>query len=234
MKTVNSHQSSVISQNKEQKTKTSDPRLLTSDFKLYLITDRKLFNTQCSLYIAVEDALNAGVKVIQLRETDLPTRKLLDMATWMLELTKEYGAKLFINDRVDIALAVGADGVHLGQKSIPAHAVRKIPGNRLLIGVSTHSIDEAIEAERDGADFITIGPIYQTPSKLKYGNPIGIETLKKVKSEVSIPVLAIGGIKLDKVKEVKEAGADGIALISAIFTAENIKETTEEFLRLLK
>lgn len=203
------------------------------DFKLYLITDRKLFTTGCSLYTAVEDALNAGVKVIQLREKDLPTRKLFDMASWMIELTKEYGAKLLINDRVDIALAAGADGVHLGQKSIPAHAVRKISGNKLLIGVSTHSIDEAIEAERDGADFITLGPIYQTPSKLKYGNPIGIETLRKVKSEVSIPVLAIGGIKLDRVKETMEAGADGIALISAIFTAEKIKETTEEFLKLL-
>jgi thiamine-phosphate pyrophosphorylase len=117
---------------------------------------------------------------------------------------------------------------------MPARPVRKISGNKLLIGVSTHGIDEAIEAEKDGADFITVGPIYQTPSKLKYGNPIGIDTLRKVKSKVSIPVLAIGGIKVDKVKEVTEVGADGIALISAILTAENIKETTEEFMRLLK
>lgn len=188
------------------------------------------------MYLAIETALKAGVKFIQLREKHLPTRKLLDMGYWMSELTKEYGAKLFINDRVDIALAVGADGVHLGQDSIPAHAVRKIAGDKLLVGVSTHGIDEAIEAEKDGADFITLGPVYQTPSKLKYGNPIGIDTdtLRRVKSKISIPVLAIGGIKLDKVKEVMEAGADGVALISAILTAENIKETSEEFLRLLK
>ena len=205
-----------------------------SNFKLYLITHTELFTAQCSMYLAIETALKAGVKFIQLREKHLPTRKLLDMGYWMSELTKEYGAKLFINDRVDIALAVGADGVHLGQDSIPAHAVRKIAGDKLLVGVSTHGIDEAIEAEKDGADFITLGPLYQTPSKLKYGSPIGINILREVKSKVSIPVLAIGGIKLDKVKEVIEAGADGLALISAILTAENIKETTEEFLRLLK
>jgi thiamine-phosphate pyrophosphorylase len=186
------------------------------------------------MYLAIETALKAGVKFIQLREKHLPTRQLLDMGYWVSELTKEYGAKLFINDRVDIALAIGADGVHLGQDSIPAHAVRKIAGDKLLVGVSTHGIDEAMEAEKDSADFITLGPIYQTPSKLKYGSPIGINILREVKSKVSIPVLAIGGIKLDKVKEVIKAGADGIALISAILTAENIKETTEEFLRLLK
>ena len=204
------------------------------DFKLYLITDRKLFTTECLFYMAVEDALKGGIKVIQLREKDLPTRKLLKMAQWMRDITKEYGAKLFINDRVDIALSVEADGVHLGQNSIPAYAARKISEEKLLIGVSTHGIDEAIEAEKGGADFITLGPIYETPSKLKYGNPIGIDTLRKVKSKISIPVLAIGGINLDKVLEVMEAGADGIALISAILKAENIKETTEKFMRFLK
>jgi thiamine-phosphate pyrophosphorylase len=204
------------------------------DLKLYLITDRKLFNAQCSMYLAIEAALKGGVKFIQLREKNLPTRKLLDMAYWMLELTKEYNAKLLINGRVDIALAVNADGVHLGQKSLPAHAVRKIAGNKFLIGVSTHSFDEAVGAEEDGADFITLGPIYQTPSKLKYGEPIGIDILRRVKSRVSIPVLPIGGIKLDKVEEVMDAGADGVALISAILAAEDIMGTTKEFLRLIK
>lgn len=204
------------------------------DFKLYLITDRKLFKAQCSLCLAIEDALKAGVKVIQLREKDLPTRELLNMTYMMRDLTEQYNARLFINDRVDIALAVGADGVHLGQNSIPVHAVRKISGNKLLIGVSTHSIDEAIEAEKDGADYITLGPIYRTLSKLKYGKPIGINILKEVRAVVSIPIFAIGGIKLDKVEELTEAGADGVALISAILTAKNIKETTEEFMRLLK
>jgi thiamine-phosphate pyrophosphorylase len=205
-----------------------------TDLKLYLITDGKLFNTLCSMYVAIEAALRAGVKFIQLREKHLETRNLLDMASWMLELTKEYNAKLLINDRIDIALAVNADGVHIGQESLPVHTVRKIVGNKLLIGVSTHSLGEAVGAEKNGADFITLGPIYHTPSKLNYGNPIGVDILRRVKSKISIPVLPIGGIKLDKVKEVMDAGADGVALISAILTADNIMGTTKEFLRLIK
>lgn len=202
--------------------------------KLYLITDRKLFHAQCSFYLALETALQAGVKYIQLREKRLPTKNLLDMAYWVRELTNEYGAKLLVNDRVDIALAVGADGVHLGQESLPAHAARKITGDNFLIGVSTHGIDEALQAELEGADFITLGPIYNTPSKLKYGDPIGVDILKQVKSRVSIPVLAIGGIKTDAVHEVMSAGADGVAVISGILAAEDIRGTTEEFLRLVQ
>lgn len=202
--------------------------------KLYLITDRKLFHAQCEFYLALETALMAGVKFIQLREKHLPERMILDMAYWVLELAREYGAKLLVNDRVDIALAAGADGVHLGQKSLPAHAVRKITGDDFLIGVSTHSLHEALEAEKDGADFITLGPIYHTPSKARYGEPIGVDVIRQVKSRVSVPVLAIGGIKTDTVHEVLNAGADGVAVISGILTAENIRGTTEEFLRLVQ
>lgn len=204
------------------------------DFRLYLITDRKLFTDQDSLFSAVEEALKGGLKAVQLREKDLGTRDLLNMAYRFKELTKKYNAKLFINDRVDISLAIEADGVHLGQKSIPAQAARKISGKALLIGVSTHSLHEAIEAERQGADFITLGPIYETPSKLRYGDPIGIDVLRKVKSHVLIPVFAIGGIKPDKVKDVVDAGADGVAVISAVLKSDNIKKTVEEFMELLR
>ena len=208
-------------------------RAVAINFSLYLITDRKLLTPHSSLLTAVEDALKGGIKAVQLREKDLNTRELLELAYKMRELTKKYHAKLFINDRVDIALAVDADGVHIGQKSIPAHAVRKIVQDKLIIGVSTHNLDEALEAERSGADFITLGPIYETPSKLKYGKPIGVDTLKRMKLEVSLPVFGIGGIKLDKVKEVMDAGANGIALISAILASKDIRKTTEDFLRLL-
>ena len=218
---------------KEQRAKSKEQRAVAINFSLYLITDRKLLTPHSSLLTAVEDALRGGVKVVQLREKDLNTRELLELAYKMRELIKKYHAKLFINDRVDIALAVDADGVHIGQKSIPAYAVRKIVQDKLIIGVSTHSFDEALEAERSGADFITLGPIYETPSKLKYGKPIGVDTLKRVKLEVSLPVFGIGGIKLDKVREVKETGADGIALISAILASKDIRKTTEDFLRLL-
>jgi len=186
------------------------------------------------MYLAFETALKAGVKVIQLREKDLPARELLDMAKWMRDLTREYRAHLVVNDRVDIAIAVEADGVHLGRQGIPVSAVRKITGEKLCVGVSTHSFTEAIDAEKDGADFITLGPVYKTPSKLRFGDPVGREVLREAKSRISIPVLAIGGIKQGNVKEVADTGADGIALISAILTSENIKETTEDFLRLLK
>ncbi len=203
------------------------------DFNLYLITNRKLFPTYCSLYLALEDALKAGVKAIQLREKDLPIKEVFKMALWMRDLTKEYDAKLFINDRTDVAIAVKAEGLQLSQNSMPVHAVRKITNN-LLIGVSTHSIEEGIKAEKEGADFITFGPVYETPSKSGYYNTTGIESIRDLKMHISIPLFAIGGIKPERVKEVKEAGADGIALISAILTSKNIHKTTDEFMRLLK
>lgn len=204
------------------------------DFKLYLITERKLVTRYSSLVTAVEEALKSGVKAVQLREKDLGTRELLDMAYTMREITDKYRAKLFINDRVDIALSVEADGIHLGQKSMPAYAVRRIVKDKFMIGVSAHSIEEAKQAEKGGADFITLGPVYQTPSKLKYGQPLGVDIIRKAKDEISIPVFAIGGIKKDRIKEVLDAGADGVALISGILGAKDIKEKTGEFLELLK
>lgn len=204
------------------------------DFRLYLITDRKLKADSCTLYAAVEEALKGGVKAVQLREKDLGTRELLDVTYKMRELTTKYNAKLFINDRIDVALAVGADGVHLGQQSIPVHAVRSITKDKFIIGVSTHSIDEAREAEKAGADFITLGPIYRTPSKLKYGEPIGIDTLRKVKAGVSIPVFAIGGIKENRIEEVMGAGADGIALISGILGVVDMKSAAKNYIMRVK
>lgn len=202
-------------------------------FKLYLITNRKLFADSGEVFTAVEDALKAGVKAVQLREKDLPTRDLLDMAYRMRELTARYNARLFINDRADIAMCVNADGVHLGQSSMPAYAVGKVVGDRMMIGVSTHNLDEALTAEREGADFITFGPIYPTPSKLKYGKPVGVESLKKIAERVVIPIFGIGGIKPDNAKEVVNAGAYGAALISGILGETDIKSATKKYLKTL-
>ncbi len=138
---------------------------MTPDFKLYLITDRKLFAAHCSMYLEIETVIEAGVKAIQLREKDLSTRELLDMAHWMRDLTNEYGSKFLINDRVDIALAVKADGVHLGQNSMPASAVRKISGDRLLIGVSTHSIDGGRASGKGGSGLHNPWPHIRDPVK---------------------------------------------------------------------
>ncbi|MCL5062945.1 MAG: thiamine phosphate synthase [Nitrospiraceae bacterium] len=203
-------------------------------FKLYLITDRKLFADSGEMFAAVEEALKAGVKAVQLRENDLATRELLDMAYRMRELTARYNARLFINDRADIAMCVNADGVHLGQSSMPVYAARKVVGDKFMIGVSTHNLDEALTAEREGADFITFGSIYRTPSKLKYGRPVGIESLKIVAEKVSIPVFGIGGIKPDNAKEVINAGAYGVALISGILSAADVTSASMEYLTQIK
>lgn len=201
------------------------------DFRLYLITDRKLVTRNSLLVTAVEEALKGGVKSIQLREKDLGIREMLDMAYKLRDITGRYNAKLFINDRVDIALAVGADGVHLGQSSMPAYAAKKASRGKLIAGVSAHSLAEAREAERDGADFITFGPVYKTPSKLKYGEPVGTDALNKACNSVSIPVFAIGGIKTENIKPVLDSGAYGAAVISAILGSADIKHAAEQFMR---
>lgn len=204
------------------------------DFKLYLITDRKLFADDYSLFTAVEEALKGGAKAVQLREKDMAIRELMNMAYSMRDLTNKYGVKLFINDRVDVAIASGADGVHLGNTGMPAYAARKVVQDRMLIGVSTHGIEEAVRAKEDGADFVTLGPVYETPSKKQYGNPLGTDMLRKVSDKIDIPVFAIGGIQTYRVNEVMDAGAYGVALISAVLSSENPQKTTKEFMRLLK
>ncbi|MGO9612423.1 MAG: thiamine phosphate synthase [Dissulfurispiraceae bacterium] len=204
------------------------------DFNLYLITDGRSTADRSSLLLAVGEALRAGIKAVQLREKGLSTRDVLSTAYQMRALTARYGAKLFINDRVDIALCVGADGVHLGKASLPAFAVRKIAGKRFLIGVSTHTVNEALIAQKQGADFITLGPVYRTPSKLKYGSPIGEETLIRANAKISIPIFGIGGIKPHNIQNVIQCGAFGIAAISGILGEGDIKAAGERYLTSLK
>lgn len=198
------------------------------DFKLYLITDRK--QTRIPLPDAVRLALKGGVRVIQLREKDLPIRELLALARELRNITGEFGSKLFINDRVDVAVAVEADGVHLGHQSMPPEAVRKIVGRKMLVGVSTHTIEDARAAESGGADFITFGPVFPTPSKMKYGAPVGTDAIVELKNNVHVPVFGLGGIKTENIREVLKTGADGVAMISAIFAAEDIQKAAEEII----
>jgi thiamine-phosphate pyrophosphorylase len=201
---------------------------LAVDFKLYLITDRK--QTRKPLAGAVRLALQGGVRAIQVREKDLPIRELLVFAQELRAITNEFGAKLFINDRVDVAVAVDADGVNLGHQSMPVSAVRKIVGQSMMIGVSTHNVYEARDAEAGGADFVTFGPVFSTPSKSQYGAPVGLEALRTVKKQICIPVFGLGGIKSENIHEVMGAGADGIAMISGIFGADDIRKTSQDIL----
>jgi len=201
-------------------------------FNLYLITDRNQTGSMRLLDV-VEDALKGGVKGVQLREKDLSSRELYELAYDMRKLTAGYGAKLIINDRLDIAIAVEADGVHLGLNSMPIHRVRRLLGSKMLIGLSCHNQVNAIMAQENGADFITFGPVYYTPSKANYGMPVGVERLEVVANLLEIPVFALGGIKKDNIHEVTSAGAAGIALVSAIIANEDPKSEAEAMLAMI-
>lgn len=198
------------------------------DFKLYLITDRK--QTKLPLPEAIRLALEGGVRSVQLREKDLPIRDLLALSRELRVITKEFNAKLFINDRVDVAIAVNADGVHLGHESMPVEAVRKIVGKDMLIGVSTHNLEEAMAAESGGADFITFGPIFETPSKVKYGLSVGMEALKILNNKLEVPIFALGGIKSGNIVQVMGAGSAGVGMISEILTADDIRQTSHKII----
>jgi thiamine-phosphate pyrophosphorylase len=173
------------------------------------------------------------VKAVQLREKDLSSRDLYTTAYDLRKLTARYGARLFINDRVDIALAVDADGVHLGSASIPVHRARTILGSKKFIGVSCHNTVSAISVQDQEADFITFGPVFPTPSKAAYGEPFGVEKLSAVVRMLGIPVFALGGVNRKNARRVMAAGAHGIALISAVMAADDPREVTRSLLSIL-
>ena len=201
------------------------------DFKLYLISDRHGLPPGRSLIETVAAALAGGVRAVQLREKDLCPRELLPLALELRQLTRRFGARLLINDRIDIAQAVAADGVHLAGSSLPTAIARHLLGPSALIGVSTHQLDEVLTAARDGADFVTFGPVYPTPSKAAYGAPVGLDALRRVCAAAPLPVFALGGIKTPHLPELMAAGAAGIALISAILSAEDPQATAEHLSR---
>lgn len=174
-------------------------------------------------------ALRAGIRWVQYREKSKSRLELYREATKLRQLTREFSATLIINDYADIAAAVGADGVHLGQDDLPVKHARKLLGEGRIIGVSTHSLDEAIRAEAEGADYIGFGPIFKTTTK-EAGPPKGVELLGRVKASVRIPVVAIGGITLGNLDLVLESGADAVAVATAILRG-NIERNTKEFLK---
>ncbi len=197
-------------------------------FSVYLITDRKQGRAD-ALVPDVAAALAAGIRAVQLREKDLSDRELFALGVALRDCTRQAGARLLINDRADLALAVEADGVHLTRTSYSVSAARRLVGESGIIGVSTHSADEVREAEAAGADFVTLGPIYETPSKSRYGRPLGMGPLREAVQSVRIPVLAIGGIKLPEAAAVLRAGAAGVAVISGILAAPDVKAAAAGF-----
>lgn len=199
------------------------------DFRLYVVTDRHQTKGR-PLSGLLARSLRAGAPAIQLRERDLETRELLLLARELQGLVNQYGAKLFVNDRLDVAEAVGAAGVHLRGDSLAASVARRLMTAKRSIGVSAHSVEDAMQAEKEGADFAVLGPIYDTPSKRSYGAPLGLRVLGEASKTCRIPLFAIGGITPARVREVRKAGAFGVAVISSILSADDVAAATRSFL----
>lgn len=192
---------------------------------LVLITDRNL--CKHPFLNTIKLALKGGVTTVQVREKGLTTHELYSFALELRKITSDFKANLIINDRVDIALAVEADGVHLGWQSFPFPVVRRLLGSEKLIGISTHGRQEALQAKDYGADYITLGPVFETPSKSGLLQPTGTGEMQNIKNEVKIPVIALGGINVENVEAVLAAGADGIAVISSIMYADDPEEAAK-------
>lgn len=198
---------------------------LADKFCLYFVTDRKI--TKQPFLKVIKEALKGGVKAIQLREKDLSSKKMYELAKEIRKITEKKNALLIINDRLDIALATDADGVHLGWQSMPVKEARRFLGKKKLIGVSTHSLKDALLAQKNGADFITFGTIYPTASKQGLTDFKGSEAIKEIRKKIKIPLIAIGGIKEGNIKDVILNGADGVAVISAIMASEKPYEAAK-------
>ena len=188
---------------------------------LYAVTDRAWVGKQ-SLYEQVESALKGGVTCVQLREKELDDENFLKEAIEISALCKRYAVKFFINDNVDIAIKCGADGIHVGQEDMQAAQVRQKVGNDMIIGVSVHSVEEALEAVKNGADYLGVGAMFSTSTK-EDADVLAKETLSDICAAVDIPVVAIGGIGKSNISTLAGTGVSGVALVSAIFSADNIE-----------
>lgn len=202
------------------------------DYSLYLCTDRRLM-TSATIEESVEAALKGGTTVIQLREKDCSSKEFYELGLRVKKITTAYNVPLIINDRVDIALAVHADGVHVGQGDLPCKVVREIVGPDMLVGVSAATLSEAIQAEKDGADYLGVGAMYATNTKTDT-RPVSMEELLKIRAAVNIPIVVIGGINRNTLGNFKGTGVDGLAVVSAIVAQPDPEAAARELLRLWK
>ncbi len=196
------------------------------DYTLYLVTDRNLMSTN-NLETAVENAINGGVTMVQIREKSASSLEFYEQAIRIKKLTGRYSIPLVVNDRIDIALAIGADGIHIGQNDIPASVARKIIGKNMLLGVSASSVKEALQAQNDGADYLGIGAMFSTGTKTD-AKTVSMEELQRIRKAVSIPIVAIGGISKKNAAYFRDMGVDGLAVVSAVIAQPDIKAATEE------
>jgi len=195
--------------------------------QLCYITDRRGL-APVPLIPHLQAAVRARVDLIQLREKDLATRELAELAGAAVGISRGSATRIVVNDRLDIAMAVGADGIHLGGQSAPPEAVRRQVGTGFVVGASCHSLDEALQAEAGGADYLLLGPIFDTPSKRRYGPPLGLDKLSEVAKRTSIPVLALGGITVERVRTCLESGATGLAGIRLFQDCPSVEDRINE------
>ena len=202
------------------------------DYSLYLCTDRRLM-TSPTIEASVESALRGGTTVIQLREKDCSSREFYELGLRVKKITERYNAPLIINDRVDIALAVGAAGVHVGQGDLPCKVVREMVGPDMIVGVSAATLEEAVRAEQDGADYLGVGAMYATATKTDT-RPVSMEELLKIRAAVKIPIVVIGGINKQTLGNFKGTGVNGLAVVSAIVAQPDPEAAARELLRMWK
>ena len=203
-----------------------------TDFTLYLVTDRRWLGKK-TLWDSVEEAICGGVTVVQLREKEITSKEYFELAQRVKEVTDRHGIPLIINDRIDIALAIDADGVHLGPEDLPVPIARKLLGDGKIIGSSAASVEEALLFQAQGADYLGVGAVFPTATK-RGTEKVSLDDLRGIKAAVHIPVVAIGGIKAENAKPVMETGVDGVAVVSAIMDQEDIREAARQLLSLLK
>lgn len=203
------------------------------DWSLYLITDRKLA-VKRSLVKIVQAAIAGGATILQLREKNRPTQEIIKFGLTLRKITKSLGIPLIVNDRPDIALAIEADGVHLGQEDMTAIMGRRLLGPRKIIGVTASNPHQAKKAQREGANYLGASDIFGTATKPDAGVPIGLKTLKAIVESVSIPVVGVGGVNKENASQVIKQGAAGIAVISAIIGASDPKKATSELSKIVK
>ena len=197
------------------------------NFRLYVVTDRHQTAGR-SLEEVVTAAARGGAGAVQLREKDLSARDLYALGARLQIALSPYGVPLLINDRLDVALALDAAGVHLAGHSLPTAVARRVLGPRKLLGVSTHSVEEARQAAEEGADFVVFGPVFTTPSKIAYGPPQGLQHLAAVVRQVRLPVIAIGGVDVTNLPQVLQTGAYGVAMIRAVLAAPDPYSATQQ------
>lgn len=207
-------------------------KVRSEDMTLYAVTDAA-WTGEKTLIQQVKEALEGGITFLQLREKHLSEEEFLREAVEIKRLTDQYQIPFVINDNIEIAQKAGADGVHVGQDDMPVEEVRKILGEDKIIGVSAHNVEEAVRAEQGGADYLGVGAVHTTATK-ENTSAVSMEEMKKICQTVSIPVVAIGGIKKNNMNVLSGTGVDGIAVVSAIFAAKNIKKETKELLEAVK